>query len=59
MKRQLRDRTQWHAVFAWLPVHIDGVSVWLERVERRCYFSHMWGDEYEYRIPVPQPDIPS
>lgn len=59
MRRQLMDRSKWHTVFAWLPVITNnGVRVWLERVERRCYFSHMWGDEYEYRLPD-QPQTPT
>lgn len=39
----------WHPWFAWHPVFIDGVMVWLETVERKresSWYETFW----EYRI---------
>jgi len=43
---------EWHDWFAWRPVVIGGVSIWLERIERRRVTKHggysVWTD-WEYR----------
>jgi hypothetical protein len=38
MKWRSYPRNEWHAWFAWRPVHLTGTStwVWLETVERWC-----------------------
>jgi hypothetical protein len=35
MKIRPKDRTRWQRWFAWHPVIIDNVTVWLEIVERK------------------------
>jgi hypothetical protein len=35
MRVRPKDRTSWHRWFAWHPVIIDNVTVWLEVVERK------------------------
>jgi len=35
MKIKPKDRTKWKKWFAWHPVLIDNVTVWLEIIERR------------------------
>jgi hypothetical protein len=35
MKIKPRDRTKWQRWFAWHPVIIDNVTVWLEIIERK------------------------
>jgi hypothetical protein len=35
MRMSPKDRTSWQRWFAWHPVIIDNVTVWLETVERR------------------------
>jgi hypothetical protein len=35
MKIKPKDRTKWRRWFAWHPVIIDNVTVWLEIVERK------------------------
>jgi hypothetical protein len=35
MRMKPKDRSQWQRWFAWHPVIIDNVTVWLEIVERR------------------------
>lgn len=35
MKIRPKDRTRWQRWFAWHPVIIDNVTVWLEVVERK------------------------
>jgi hypothetical protein len=42
----------WHSMFCWQPYCIDGTWVWLERIHRRRTLAHMWGDNFEYRIPA-------
>ena len=37
MRIRPKDRVHWHRWFAWHPVIIDNVTVWLEIVERRRY----------------------
>ncbi|NIJ18488.1 hypothetical protein FHS95_000157 [Sphingomonas naasensis] len=56
MRRQLRDQTEWHRVFAWWPVTtIDGQRVWLEHVERQYWGSSWFDDYYHYRLPQVTP----
>jgi hypothetical protein len=35
MKIKPKDRTKWQRWFAWHPIIIDNVTVWLEIVERK------------------------
>jgi hypothetical protein len=35
MRRRPKDRVHWRRWFAWHPVIVDNVTVWLEVVERR------------------------
>lgn len=35
MRIKPHDRLEWHKWFAWHPVLIDNVTVWLETVERK------------------------
>jgi hypothetical protein len=37
MRLRPKDRARWQRWFAWHPVIIDNVTVWLEVVERRRY----------------------
>lgn len=42
----------WNSWFAWHPVTVGNVVVWLERVERKGTPIRGWGDDYwvwEYR----------
>jgi hypothetical protein len=62
MRFYRKDPTQWHRIFAWIPVHVgarpDGRSlvVWLEYVEARLvplpFAGLEWG-EWEFR-PIPK-----
>ena len=44
------DITQWHRIYAWLPVRVDGQIIWLEYVERKAKgwdgIIGLWGVEY-------------
>jgi hypothetical protein len=35
MRKRPKDRASWKRWFAWHPVLIDNVTVWLETIERR------------------------
>jgi hypothetical protein len=43
-------RRQWHRWFAWYPVLVDDVLVWLETVERRTDVSLATTYKWEYRL---------
>lgn len=57
-QRPVLDRFQWHPVFLWLPMSIEGYWVWLEWVERRLegYGGGPPEPVYEYRIPLREPN---
>jgi hypothetical protein len=47
-----RDRSsEWQSFFAWQPYCIDGLWIWLERIEKRRSLSGIV-DVWEYRLPA-------
>jgi hypothetical protein len=48
MRIRPKDRTSWRRWFAWHPVIIDNVTVWLELVERRRH-PNIFDWVYSYR----------
>ena len=57
MKAYLAATSQWHRWYAWRPIKVDNIIVWLEHIDRRFHYPFEEEgrtsilDRVEYRVP--------